>query len=62
MPSPWREHDIILQILDSYQKNHGDSIYVLSYRWWDSWKEYTENNQATQEYQTYVGKVREQIA
>ena len=37
-------------------------MYVLSYRWWDSWREYSEKHSSTQEFQQYVDKVRESIA
>jgi hypothetical protein len=47
VPSPGREHEIILQILDEYQRKHGDNMYALSYRWWDSWKHYTEKHAST---------------
>jgi hypothetical protein len=61
-PSPWREHDTIVQILDTYQRQHGDTVFVISFRWWDKWKDYTEKNPATLEYQAYVEKVHESIA
>jgi preprotein translocase subunit Sec63 len=37
-------------------------MYALSYRWWDSWKEYTEKHASTMEVQEFVNKVRETIA
>jgi hypothetical protein len=33
-------------------------MYVLSYRWWDNWKEYTEKDPSTIEVQQFVEKVR----
>ena len=49
VPSPWREQEIISQILKNHLKKHGDTMYALSYRWWDTWKEYTERHSTTVE-------------
>jgi preprotein translocase subunit Sec63 len=37
-------------------------MYCLSYRWWDTWKEYTEKHHSTLEMELYVDQVRESIA
>lgn len=62
VPTPFREHEIVQQILDSNQRKHGDTFYVLSYRWWDSWKEFTEKHSTTTEIQRYLNKVRTKVA
>jgi len=49
-------------VLDTNQRKHGDTVYVLSYRWWDSWKEFTEKHASTLEYLDFVNNVRENIA
>jgi hypothetical protein len=37
-------------------------MYCLSYRWWDTWKEYTEKHFSTLEMEQYVDQVRESVA
>ena len=44
VPSPVQERRAILDILQNYQKQHGDALYVVSYRWWDMWKSYTSSH------------------
>lgn len=41
VPSPIKERRIIIGILENYERKHGDTMYALSYRWWDTWKGYT---------------------
>lgn len=41
VPSPARERKAIIDILQHYERKHGDTMYALSFRWWESWKEYT---------------------
>lgn len=54
VPSPSREHEIINKILEKYERKHGDKMYCLSYRWWDTWKEYTEKHFSTLEMEQYI--------
>jgi len=41
VPTPVRERKTIIDILQNYERKHGDTMYALSYRWWDMWKQYT---------------------
>lgn len=44
VPSPSKERLTIMQILQKEEQKHGDTMYVLNYRWWDSWKNYTSTH------------------
>lgn len=44
VPSPVRERKEIIEILSHYERKHGDTMYALSFRWWETWKEYTNQH------------------
>lgn len=44
VPSPSKEHEILYGILEGYERQHGDTMYALSFRWWDGWKDHVMNN------------------
>jgi preprotein translocase subunit Sec63 len=62
VPSPWREHELILEILNSYERKHGDTMYALSYHWWDYWKEYTEKHASTAEVELFLDRMRDSVS
>jgi hypothetical protein len=49
VPSPVRERKEITEILTSYERKHGDTMYAVSLRWWETWKEYTSQHQSTKD-------------
>ena len=44
VPSPVKERRTILEIVQNYERKHGDTMYALSFRWWDMWKTYTSQH------------------
>lgn len=61
VPSPLSERKIILEILHRYDKKHGDTMYAVSYRWWDMWKMYTSEHQSTRDEVEYVQQIKSHI-
>ena len=59
VPSPVKERKSILDILTNYERRHGDTVYAISFRWWDMWKQYTSQHQSTKEQSAYVEVIRE---
>lgn len=49
VPSPVMERKSLIEILQQYERKHGDTMYALSFRWWESWKEYTSKHQSTKD-------------
>jgi len=47
VPSPVKERKEVTEILARYERKHGDTMFALSYRWWERWKEYTSQHQST---------------
>jgi len=58
VPSPSKERLTIMQILQKEEQKHGDTMYVLNYRWWDSWKSYTSTHQSTLYHDQHIQKVK----
>ena len=54
MPGPGKEHEILYSILEGYERQHGDTMYALSFRWWDSWKDHVMINPSAQERDVYL--------
>ena len=59
--SPSKEHDLIYEILEKYERQHGDTMYALSFRWWDSWKEHVMSHPSVYEKDQYIAQVRQSI-
>ena len=61
VPSPVKERKQIIDIISSYEKKHGDTMYALSYRWWERWKEYTSQHQSTQDQIHYAEVLKQSL-
>ncbi len=54
VPSPVKERRIIIEVLENYERKNGDTMYGISYRWWDTWKSYTQQHFLTKEHQDFI--------
>eukprot|EP00347_Sterkiella_histriomuscorum_P010752 403375058 len=61
VPSPVRERKTIIDILQSYQRDHGDTMYAISYRWWDMWKSYTSQHFSTQDQLQFIDQIKQKV-
>ena len=62
VPSPVRERKKIVEILSVYERKHGDTMYALSFRWWEMWKEYTSQHQSTKDQNQYIELIKQSLA
>ena len=61
VPSPVKERKTIIDILQSYERKNGDTMYAISYRWWDMWKQYTSQHSSTKEQNKYVEQLSQNL-
>ena len=45
----------------NYERKHGDTMYALSFRWWDTWRDYTEKHNSTTEVIELTERIRTNI-
>lgn len=62
VPSPAKERKEVTEVLARYERRHGDTMYAVSYRWWERWKEYTEQHQSTIDQLTYAESLKQSLA
>lgn len=62
VPSPVRERKTVIEILSNYQRKHGDTMYALSFRWWDMWKTYTSQHFSTIDQNQFIDQIRSQAS
>ena len=60
VPSPRREKFLITQILKEYEMQVGDTFYVLSHRWWESWKHFVNSKSSNQENEMRQSEIEEE--
>ena len=62
VPSPVQERKTIIDIFQNYQRKHGDTMFAVSYRWWDMWKQYTQQHSSTKDKSKLIETIKQSLS